>query len=196
MSKKLNLYLFILLIIFSKSIDLGKNQPNSSVLRLAINGNNLGGIEKAVIKRFLVPQEFALDTIYVSENIDILGEIKLVLNNTIIKIINSTDAELYLSFAEEKDINFILNVLNNIITFDYNFQTGLISGQGNATVYLNNISLFLNNKIILIPNKHEPEKNGPGLEIKGVVFNDIDMDSYVIFHISLNLEGELKGVFW
>ena len=176
MSKKLNFYLFILLIIFSKSINVEKDQPNSSLLRLAINGNHLGGIEKVVIKRFLVPQEFALETIYVSENIDILGEIKLVLNNTIIKITNSTDAELYLSFAEEKDINFILNILNSVITFDYNFQTGLISGQGNATVYVNNISLFLNNKIILIPNKHEPEKNGPGLEIKGVVFNDLDMD--------------------
>ena len=173
---KLYFCLFILLIIFSKSFFQEKNQLFPSLIRLTINGTNLGNVEKILIKKLLVPQEIPLETIYVSENIDILGKLKLVLNNTIIKITNSTDAELYLSFAEEKNINFNLNILNGIITFDYNFQTGLISGEGNCTLYLNNISLALNNTLILVPNKYEPEKNGPGLAIQGVVFNDLDMD--------------------
>ena len=96
----------------------------------------------------------------------------------------------YLSFVETKTINFILNILNGEITFDYDLKTVLISGKGNSTLYINNISLSLNNTLIQIPNEHEPEKLGPGLKIKGVSFNDLDMN--MTFSKNGTLEKLLK----
>ena len=125
-----------------------------------------------------------------SEDVDYLGKLDLTLNNIIIKIANMTDAEIYLSFVETKNINFILNILNGEITFDYELKTGLISGKGNSTLYINNISLSLNNTLIQIPNEHEPEKLGPGLKIKGVSFNDLDMN--MTFSKNGTLEKLLK----
>ena len=94
------LYILTIISIFSKSkILLYNNQLNLPTLRLALNGKNLGDLEKIVIQKLLTEQEIIIDTIVVSENIEYLGDLELTLNNTIIKITNSTEAELYLSFA-------------------------------------------------------------------------------------------------
>ena len=179
MPKNIYILLYILTIfsIFEKSkLIVFNNQSNLPVLRLSLNGTNLGDLEKIVIKKLLTEQEIILDPINVSEKFEYLGDLELTLNNTIIKISNTTDAELYLSFAEEKNINFILNILNGEIFFDYNFKTGLISGQGNGKALLKNVSMSLNNTIIQIPNEYEPEKKGPGLRIDGASFNNLDME--------------------
>lgn len=175
------LYLLISISLFSKSLLFlsDQNNPNIKVppvVRLTLNANNIGDIEKIAISKLLTEREFTLDPIIVEEDIDILGKLNLVLNNTVIKITNSTDAEIALQFAEEKNINFILNLLKGEITFDYTFYTGLISSTGNGTLYLNNISLSLNNTIIQVRNELEPEKLGPGLQIESVLFNDFDME--------------------
>ena len=185
------LYILTIISIFSKSkILLYNNQLNLPTLRLALNGKNLGDLEKIVIKKLLTEQEIIIDTIVVSENIEYLGDLELTLNNTIIKITNSTEAELYLSFAEEKNINFILNILNGEIYFDYNFKTVLLSAEGNGMALIKNLSLSLNNTIIQVPNEHEPEKKGPGLRIDGVSFNNIDMN--LLFNKNGTFEKLLK----
>lgn len=185
-------YTFIIFSIFSESklVFQENTQKIPSTIRLTLNGNNLGDIEKIAIEKLLKEQDIILEPINVTEEIDILGKLDLYLNNTTIKITNSTDAEISLSFAEKENINFILNILHGIITFDYYFYTGLISGEGNATIYVKNLSLSLNNKIIQVPNEYEPEKKGPGLEIEGIVFNDLDMDLY--FSKNGTLEKFLK----
>ena len=170
---------FIFLSIFSNSFLLEKcdnSITNPPVLRLTINPDNLGAIEKYAIEKLLTEREYTIDPITVSEDVDFLGKLDLTLNNIIIKMTNMTDAEIYLSFVETKNINFILNIVNGEITFDYELKTGLISGKGYSTLYINNISLSLNNTLIQIPNEHEPQKLGPGLKIKGVSFNDLDMN--------------------
>lgn len=179
MPKNINflLYIFTFFLLFAKiKLILNNNQPQLPVLRLTLNSKNLGDLEKIIIKKFLTEQEIKIDPIVVSENIEYLGDLELTLNNTIIKITNSTDAELYLSFAEEKNINFILNILNGEISFDYNFKTQLISGEGNGKVFIKNISLSLNNTIIQVENEYEPQKKGPGFKIDCASFNDIDME--------------------
>ena len=184
---------FIFLSIFSNSFlleECDNSITNPPVLRLTINPDNLGAIEKYAIEKLLAEREFTIDPITVSEDVDFLGKLDLTLNNIIIKITNMTDAEIYLSFVETKNINFILNILNGEITFDYELKTGLISGKGNSTLYINNISLSLNNTLIQIPNEHEPEKLGPGLKIKGVSFNDLDMN--MTFSKNGTLEKLLK----
>ena len=185
------LYVLTILLIFAQSkLILFNNQSNLPVLRLSLNGTNLGDLEKIVIEKLLTEQEIIIDPIVVSENIEYLGDLELTLNNTIIKISNTTDAELYLSFAEEKNINFILNILNGEIFFDYNFKTGIISGEGNGKVLIKNVSLSLNNTIIQIPNEYEPEKKGPGLRIDGASFNNLDME--FLFTKNGTLEKLLK----
>ena len=175
-----HLYILTLLSIFTKTkLILYNNQTNLPVLRFTLNGKNLGDIEKIIVKKLLTEQEIIIDQIDVSENIDYLGDLELTLSNTLIKITNSTDAELYLYFAEEKNINFVLNILNGEIFFDYNFTTGLISGEGSAKIFVKNASLFLNNTIIQVQNEYEPEKKSPGLRIDGVSFNNIDMDLFL-----------------
>ena len=169
------LFLFFLLNFFN-SFSLNQNLRQFPTLRLTLNANNLGDIEKYAIEKLLTEREIPIEPIVVSEDIDFLGKLDLVLNNTIIKITNMTDADIALSFAEKKNVNFILNIYNGEINFDYFFYTGLVSGTGNGTINVNNVSLSLNNTIIQIPNEHEPEKMGPGIEIKGVIFNELDMN--------------------
>ena len=176
--------LLFLLINFFNSYPLNKSK--FPTLRLSLNGNNLGEIEKYAIEKLLTEREIPIEPIVVSEDIDFLGKLDLVLNNTIIKITNMTDAEISLTFAEKKKINFILNIYKGEIYFDYIFYTGLISGSGNGTLIINNISLSLNNTIIQVPNEHEPEKMGPGLKIDGAIFNELDMN------ISFSKNGTLE----
>ena len=187
------IFFFTFLSIFSNSFlleECDNSITNPPVLRLTINPDNLGAIEKYAIEKLLTEREYTIDPITVSEDVDFLGKLDLTLNNIIIKMTNMTDAEIYLSFVETKNINFILNILNGEITFDYELKTGLISGKGNSTLYINNISLSLNNTLIQIPNEHEPEKLGPGLKIKGVLFNDLDMN--MTFSKNGTLEKLLK----
>ena len=183
------LFLFFLLNFFS-SFSLNQNLSNLPTLRLTLNANNLGDIEKYVIEKLLTEREIPIGSIVVSEEVDFLGKLDLVLNNTIIKITNMTDADIFLSFVEKKNVNFILNIYDGEISFDYLFYTGLISGTGNGTINLNNVSLSLNNTIIQVPNEHEPEKMGPGIEIKGVIFNELDMN--LSFSKNGTLEKSLK----
>ena len=170
---KISIYLFVFVCLFSKSFLFFLPEP--PVIRLALNGSNLGDIERIVVAKLLKEREISLDPVNYTDNIQILGKMNISLDNIVIKITNSTDAEISLTFAEEKNINFILNLLQGEITFTYNFYTGLVSSSGNGTAYLNNISLSLNNTVIQVKNDHEPEKFGPGIQIDSVAFNDMDL---------------------
>ena len=173
---KISLYAFILVCLFSESFSFILDETEPPVLRLALNGSNLGDIEKIVISKLLKERDFPIQPFNITEDIQILGKISFDLDNIILKITNSTDAEIYLQFAEDKNLNFVLNLLNGEVTFDYNFTSGLMASSGNSTVYLNNISLSLNNTIIQVQNEYEPEKFGPGLQIDSIVFNDFDFE--------------------
>ena len=171
---KISIYLFVFVCLFSKSFLFFLPEP--PVLRLALNGNNLGDIEKIVVAKLLTEREIPLDPLNYTGNIQILGKINVSLDNIVIKITNSTGAQIALEFAEEKNINFILNLLQGEMSFTYNFYTGLVSSSGNGTAHLNNISLSLNNTVIQVKNDHEPEKFGPGIQIDLVAFNDMDLE--------------------
>ena len=181
LNMKTFLYLLIFITLFSKSLLFLSEENNRNIrvppaVRLTLNGNNIADIEKIAISKILTEREFKLGPITLEQDIVILGKLSLVLNNTVIKLTNSTDAKIDLQFAEEKNINFILNLLKGEITFDYTFYTGFISSTGNATLYLNNISLSLNNTFIQVRNELEPEKFGPGLQIESILLNDLDID--------------------
>lgn len=179
---------FIVLSIFYNSFCFGNNQKTLPVLRFTLNNSDLGEIEKIIIQRYIKEREFSIETLVISEDIDILGKLDLILNNTVIKFTNKTNAEIFLTFVEEKNINFILNILNIEIYFDYDFETGLVSGKGNGSIFVKNVSLSLNNTIIQVQNLHEPEKKFLGLEIQSVLFNDLDMN------ISFSKNGTLEKV--
>ena len=172
-SKKVLLF-FLLISIFPKInlFIIDENNKKLPVIRLALDSNNIGDLEKIAIAKLLTLREISIGNLSVSEEIQIIGKIDFNLDNAIFKITNTTDVEIFLSFAEKKNINFILNLLEGEITFDYKFESGIMSSSGNGTLYLNNISLLLNNTIIQVPNEYEPEKLGPGLSINSLELLD------------------------
>ena len=170
------LILFAFIISFSLSnLFPDKNLIKIPDIRLTLDGNNLGDLEIIALTK-IKENHLPLGTIKISEEIPILGKLDLILENTIFKITNISDADIVLYFEEEKDINFIINLLQGEITFDYKFETGIISGLGNATMDLKNLSLALNNTIIQVPNEYEPEKLGPGIKINYIGFKDFDLE--------------------
>ena len=170
------LILFLLIISFSESNLLSdKNIIKIPDVRLTLDGNNLGDLEIIALTK-IKENHLSLGTIKISEEIPILGKLDLILENTIFKITNISDSNISLYFEEEKDINFIINLLQGEITFDYKFETGIISSSGNATTDLKNLSLVLNNTIIQVPNEYEPEKLGPGIKINYIGFQDFDLE--------------------
>ena len=171
-------YLILFAFIFSLSVSnllSDKNLIKIPDVRLTLDGNNLGDLEIIALTK-IQENHLSLGTIRISEDIPILGKLDLILENTIFKITNISDANISLYFEEEKDINFIINLLQGEITFDYKFETGIISGTGNATMDLKNLSLALNNTIIQVPNEYEPEKLGPGIKINYIGFQDLDLE--------------------
>ena len=171
---KICTFLFFFLSLLDECILFSLNDNlNIPILRFTLNGNNLGDAERIIIKKILPDQPTPTQGINISENIEFLGKLDLILDNIYIKITNSTDIELLSSFIEEKNINFILNIINGEIVFNYRFQSGLLSGTGNGTLYFN-LTLSLNNTIIRVQNNHEPEKIMLGLHLDSVSLNDLD----------------------
>ena len=170
------LILFAFIIYFSEPNLLSdKNIIKIPDVRLTLDGNNLGDLEIIALTK-IKENHLSLGTIKISEDIPILGKLDLILENTIFKITNISDADIEIYFEEEKDINFIINLLQGEMTFDYKFETGIISSSGNATMDLTNLSLALNNTIIQVPNEYEPEKFSPGIKINYIGFKDFDVE--------------------
>ena len=129
LNMKTFLYLLIFITLFSKSLLFLSEENNRNIrvppaVRLTLNGNNIADIEKIAISKILTEREFKLGPITLEQDIVILGKLSLVLNNTVIKLTNSTDAKIDLQFAEEKNINFILNLLKGEITYEENISNG------------------------------------------------------------------------
>ena len=175
--KYLILVFFIISFTASYLLHSDKNIIKIPDVRLTLDGNNLGDLEIIALTK-IKENHLSLGTIKISEDIPILGKLDLILENTIFKITNISDADIVLYFEEEKDINFIINLLQGEITFDYKFETGIISSSGNAIMNLKNLSLELNNTIIQIPNEYEPEKMGPGIKINYIGFKDFDLEIF------------------
>lgn len=213
-SKQFSFFLLLSLLSFI-SLSISLNPSDSSedstenltelpTLRFSLDGKNLGELEKILVTKLLKAQDISIPPIELSEVIQIIGKVDFVLNNTIFTITNNSDAEVFISFAEDRNINFILNFLQGELTFDYYLNSVLLSSKGNGTIILNNISLTLYNEIIQVTNYHEPYKKGPGLKINSLGVNNLDLDfkfskngtlEKFLYYFNTNIKGILVGVF-
>ena len=175
-----NIYFIILIIYFcifkTKSFDFLENRLQLPIIKLALNGQNLGGLEKIVISKLLSEKEFILPQINLSENITFLGNINLILDNMSLTISNNTDAELY--FEQEDSINICLTKFKGKIIFNYKFNSNFIQGEGNGTILINDLNLKVNNTLIQIRNKHEIDKEIPALKINSIIIDNLELDFY------------------
>ena len=181
MSNFLTNFCFILIILYccilkSKSIQSFENKLQSPIMKLALNGYNLGEIEKILITKILSNKIFTLPNINLSDNVTFIGNINLSLNNINLTIFNTPEADVY--FNQDDNINININPLKGKITFNYLFSSNFISSEGNGTILLNNINLQINNTLYQINNTHETEKKIPGIEIDSIGINSIELDFY------------------
>ena len=181
MSNFLTNFCFIFLILYccilkSKSIQSFENKLQSPIMKLALNGYNLGEIEKILITKILSNKIFTLPNINLSDNVTFIGNINLSLNNINLTIFNTTEADVY--FNQDDNINININPLKGKITFNYLFSSNFISSEGNGTILLNNINLQINNSLYQINNTHETEKEIPGIKIYSIGINNIELDFY------------------
>ena len=147
---------------------------------MAINGQKIKELEKIIILRFLSQKELNLNEFNISENIPFLGEIKFCLNDMILKISNNTDADIF--FVEENNLNVIFNNFQGKIKFNYKFFSKIITGEGQGSILIKNLSLQVNNTLIQVKNNYEPEKEIIGLKIDLIKINDIQFE----FNLSKN----------
>ena len=178
MSKSIkNIYYLILILYFSifKSYSFSlENKLQLPIIKLALNGQNLGEVEKIIISKLLSEKEFILPQIYLSENITFLGNINLLLDNMSLTISNNT--ETFLNFIEEDNINININKLKGKIIFNYQFKSNFITGEGNGTILINNLKLKVNNTLIQIPNAHETDKEITGIKIDSLTIDDFELE--------------------
>lgn len=183
---KLSRYIYlILLIVFfpltkSNLFESLENKLQFPILKLAINGQKIKELEKIIILRFLSQKELNLNEFNISENIPFLGEIKFGLNDMILKISNNTDADIF--FVEENNLNVILNNFQGKINFNYKFFSKIITGEGQGSILIKNLSLQVNNTLIQVKNNYEPEKDIIGVKIDLIKINDIQFE----FNLSKN----------
>ena len=168
--KKLILY-FSIFKSYSFSLE---NKLQLPIIKLALNGQNLGEVEKIIISKLLSEKEFILPQIYLSENITFLGNINLLLDNMSLTISNNT--ETFLNFIEEDNINININKLKGKIIFNYQFKSNFITGEGNGTILINNLKLKVNNTLIQIPNAHETDKEITGIKIDSLTIDDFELE--------------------
>ena len=183
MSNFLTNFCFIFLILYccilkSKSIQSFENKLQSPIMKLALNGYNLGEIEKILITKILSNKIFTLPNINLSDNVTFIGNINLSLNNINLTIFNSTDADVFFYQNDNISINININPLKGKITFNYLFSSNFISSEGNGTILLNNINLQINNTLNQTKNAHEAEKEIPRIKIDSIGINNIELDFY------------------
>ena len=179
MSNFLTNFYFILIILYScisksNSIHLFENKLQRPIMKLALNGLNLGEIEKILITKLLSNKIFTLPNINITQNVTFIGNMNLSLNNMILTIFNNTEADF--SFNQEDNINININPLKGKINFNYLFTSNFISSEGNGTIFLNNINLQINNTLYQIKNSHETEKEIPGIKIDSIGINKFELD--------------------
>ena len=172
-------FYFILLILYScisksNSIHIFENKLQKPIMKLALNGLNLGEIEKILITKLLSNKIFTLPNINITQNVTFIGNMNLSLNNMILTIFNNTEADF--SFNQEDNINININPLKGKINFNYLFTSNFISSEGNGTIFLNNINLQINNTLYQIKNAHETEKEIPGIKIDSIGINKFELD--------------------
>ena len=174
-----NIYLLILIFYccISKSYSLSlENKLQLPIIKLALNGQNLGEVEKIIISKLLSEKDLILPQINLAENITFLGNINLILDNMSLTISNQTAAELI--FKEEDNINININQLKGKIIFNYKFNSNFITGDGNGTISINNLNLKINNTLIQIPNTHETDKEITGIKIDSLTIDDFEFEIY------------------
>ena len=173
-SRNIYFHLLILLnlITLFNSFDILEDESKLPIAKIALNGYNLGEIEKILISKFL--SEKKLPPFNLSEEIPFLGNISLNLNDNKLKI--STESEADIEFLKEDNLNIITNNIKGEITFNYTFNSKIINSEGNGTILINNIYMKINNTIIQIHNKHEPEKIIPGIKIDSIQIDDIKLE--------------------
>ena len=172
-------FYFILLILYScisksNSIHIFENKLQKPIMKLALNGLNLGEIEKILITKLLSNKIFTLPNINITQNVTFIGNMNLSLNNMILTIFNNTEADF--SFNQEDNINININPLKGKINFNYLFTSNFISSEGNGTIFLNNINIQINNTLYQIKNAHETEKEIPGIKIDSIGINKFELD--------------------
>jgi len=174
-----NTYLLILIFYccISKSYSFSlENKLQLPIIKLALNGQNLGEVEKIIISKLLSEKDLILPQINFAENITFLGNINLLLDNMSLTISNQTVAELI--FKEEDNINININQLKGKIIFNYKFNSNFITGDGNGTISINNLNLKINNTLIQIPNTHETDKEITGIKIDSLTIDDFEFEIY------------------
>lgn len=201
--KNLSFILLILICVIFKSIsiDLFENNLQLPIVKLALNGQNLGEIEKILVTKILSEKEFILPESNISENIAFIGNINLSFYNMILTLSNKTDFNL--SFIEEDNLNININELKGKIAFDYIFNSNFINGEGNGTIFINNMKLIIKNNLIQVPNTHEPEKNIPGIQIDEIKIEDLELEIFfskngtfekLVKYVNNNLKNLLLNV--
>ena len=171
----LNLLILLYFIFQSYSFEILENDMKLPIAKIALNGNNLGEIEKIIISK-LVSEKKTLPPFYLSEDIPFLGNISLNLSDNILTISNQSEANI--EFVKEDNLNIITNNIKGEITFNYKFNSKIIESEGNGTILINNIYMKINNKIVQISNTYEPEKKIPGIQIDSIQIDDIELKFY------------------
>ena len=177
-SRNFNIIILIILCFIFKSFSLDplENEQELPIIKLALNSQNIGEIEKIIISKFLSEKEFILPQVNISEDVNFIGNIKLFLNNISMTIANNTEADLY--FLEEDNLNAIIHKLQGKILFNYFFISNFINSEGNGTISITNMKLKINNTLVQVQNSHEPEKYITGLNINSIAIDDIDLEFY------------------
>ena len=166
------LLIFLNLIIQSYPFEIFEDESKSPIAKIALNGHNLGEIEKILISKLFA--EINLSPFNLSEEIPFLGNISLNLYDNILKI--SNESEVDIEFVKEDNLNIIIKNIKGEMTFNYKFNSKIIDSEGNGTILINNIYMKINNKIIQIHNKHEPEKIIPGIKIDSIRIDDFKLE--------------------
>jgi hypothetical protein len=174
----INLYLVLLilfcLIIKSNSNEFSENRLSIPIIKLALNGHNIGEIEKIVISKFISGKEYILPKFNLTENIPFIGAINFCLNDSLLKILDIASSDIY--FIEKDNLNININNFKGRMFFNYEFNSNFINSEGNGTLFINNIYFKVNNTFIQIKNKHEPEKEITGIKIDSINIDDIDFE--------------------
>ena len=191
-------FYFILLILYScisksNSIHIFENKLQKPIMKLALNGLNLGEIEKILITKLLSNKIFTLPNINITQNVTFIGNMNLSLNNMILTIFNNTEADF--SFNQEDNINININPLKGKINFNYLFTSNFISSEGNGTIFLNNINIQINNTGI---NKFELDfsfsKNGTFEKLIKYFYKNLKQFLLNVMKIELNKLEAIKSM--
>lgn len=171
-------------LIFCDNLKLAENPG----MRLSISNKAFQMIEEHLLPTYINGIPFPLSNFTFAQKVDFIGNIVLNITENHMTFDGLAKEGVQVRFSEPNLAMVSVKNVSAFVDFKYLFNSGFYSSSGTGNMTLSELNFTMTNNLISIPNKHDPSKIGPGIEI-----TDLKIESFKL-EIKFSNQGNLEKI--